>query len=305
MWHQGWPRSTSGTHGFWLSSNAQFFLSDYVGFPIVHHGFLVECLTSESTGNGKWLGSPTQRSFWSKNRFLIQLQQNPFPTAMLKVHNFDPRVDQSGLGFSDVGVLCPTIHCSVVYCQKSLSSWSRKTLGVDLPFKHTMFQPFYVPYIDVEKPWQPWLSENPMVSLGKPRRHGLRMAMLNLTQGDWLRFDRGQKWATRRREVSPRDFFSVTKRRNGGVHGKIIYKWDQSILNFTEPNGFPLLEGIFRTASDFRTLTSSMDQCHLSLIWTSHCFLCHKWVILGPVRLKYSWIFVPNYLRRRTIHKKK
>lgn len=106
------------------------------------------------------------------------------------------------------------------------------------------------------------------------------------------------------RSVAP-FFFSVTKRQNGGVNGNIIYKWDQSILNFTEPNGFPLLERIFRTASDFRTLTSSMDQCHLSLIWTSHCFLCHKWVILGPIRLKYSWIFGPNYLRRRTIHKKK
>ena len=28
-----------------------------------------------------------------------------------------------------------------------------------------------------------------------------RMAMLNLTQGDWLRFDRGQKWATKRRRI--------------------------------------------------------------------------------------------------------
>jgi hypothetical protein len=70
----------------------------------------------------KWLGSPTQRSFWSKNRVLIHSNRIHFqPKAMLKVHYFDPRVDQSGLGFSDVhknlvqtclsiGVLCPTIH---------------------------------------------------------------------------------------------------------------------------------------------------------------------------------------------------
>ena len=50
------------------------------------------------------------------------------------------------------------------------------------------------------------------------RGESTRMAMLNLTQGDWLRFDRGQKWATRRRFFRRMEGFGWDKDR--GVRKK-------------------------------------------------------------------------------------
>lgn len=75
-----------------------------------------------------------------------------------------------------------------------------------------------------------------MVSLGKPRRHGLRMAMLNLTQGDW---------ATRRREVSPRFFFLWQNVKMEALMGTSSINEIKAYWTSLNPMGFPCWKGFF------------------------------------------------------------